>query len=56
METMAQIKAFRGLRFDTAKAGDMGSLTCPPYDIISEEQRKAYLEANPQRAVKSKPR
>ena len=50
MKTMAQIKAFRGLRFNTAKAGDIGSLTCPPYDIISEEQRKAYLEANaPQR-------
>lgn len=52
MKTMAQIKAFRGLRFNTAKAGDIGSLTCPPYDIISEEQRKAYLEANPHNVIR----
>lgn len=42
---MADIKAFKGLRF-TDKAGDISALTCPPYDIISEQQRLAYLEKN----------
>ncbi len=43
---MAQIKAFKGLRFNTTTAGDIKSLCCPPYDIISEEQRLAFLKAN----------
>ncbi len=43
---MAEIKAFRGLRFDCEKAGDIDKLVCPPYDIISEEQRQAYLSEN----------
>lgn len=43
---MAEIKAFQGLRFDTSKAGDIQELVCPPYDIISEEQRQAYLKQN----------
>lgn len=43
---MAQISAFKGLRFDTAKAGDIKSLCCPPYDIISEEQRLGFLSNN----------
>lgn len=42
---MAEIKAFRGLRY-TEKAGNIGDVCCPPYDIISTEQRKAYLDKN----------
>lgn len=42
---MADIKAFKGLRF-TQKAGEISELTCPPYDIISEQQRLAYLDKN----------
>ena len=38
---MAEIKAFRGLRF-TDKAGSTGEVCCPPYDIISPEQKKQY--------------
>lgn len=43
---MAEIRAFRALRFDTAVAGKIDELVCPPYDIISEEQRQAYLSEN----------
>ena len=43
---MAVIKPFRALRFDTEKAGSIETLVCPPYDIISEEQRLAYIEEN----------
>lgn len=43
---MAEVKGMKGLRFQTSKAGSIQELCCPPYDIISEEQRKAYLERN----------
>ncbi|MBQ2943095.1 MAG: DUF1015 domain-containing protein [Ruminococcus sp.] len=43
---MAQIKAFKGLRFDTNTAGCIKSICCPPYDIISEAQRLQYLAEN----------
>ncbi|MDR2932128.1 MAG: DUF1015 domain-containing protein [Oscillospiraceae bacterium] len=42
---MATIKPFGAMRF-TGKAGDMAQLVCPPYDIISDEERRAYLAAN----------
>ena len=43
---MAEIRAFKALRFDTEKAGAIEELVCPPYDIISEEQRQEYLCRN----------
>ena len=49
---MAEIKPFRALRFQEEKAGAIGALTCPPYDIISEEERKAFLAANPHNIIR----
>lgn len=48
---MAEIKAFKALRF-TQNAGQISELACPPYDIISEEQRKAYLEKNEHNVIR----
>ena len=48
---MAEIKPFRALRY-APDAGDPAELTCPPYDIISEEQRRAYLAENPHNVVR----
>lgn len=48
---MAEIKPFRALRF-TDKAGNIASLTCPPYDIISEEQRQKFLAENPYNIIR----
>lgn len=42
---MAEIRPFKALRF-TDKAGEISSLCCPPYDIISDEQRQSYLSEN----------
>ena len=42
---MAEIKAFKGLRY-TEKAGKISSLACPPYDIISNEQRQDFINKN----------
>lgn len=48
---MAEIRPFRALRF-TPKAGKIEELTCPPYDIISESQRLAYLKRNPHNIIR----
>lgn len=42
---MAIIKGFNGLRF-TEKAGDISSLICPPYDIISADERQKLIANN----------
>ena len=52
---MAELQPFRGLRY-TAKAGEIQTLTCPPYDIISEEQRQAYLAENPYNVIRPRAR
>ena len=48
---MATIKAFGALRF-TPQAGSLEELTCPPYDIISEEERAGYLARNPHNIIR----
>ncbi len=48
---MADIRPFGAWRF-TEQAGHIEELTCPPYDIISEEQRQAYLKANPHNIIR----
>lgn len=48
---MAEIRPFRALRF-TEKAGNIRELTCPPYDIIDESQRLAYLKRNPNNIIR----
>ncbi len=48
---MAHVIPYRALRY-TEKAGDLKALACPPYDIISEEQRKAYLSTNPHNIIR----
>lgn len=48
---MAVIKPFHGLRY-TQKAGAIETLVCPPYDIISDAQREAYLTQNPYNVIR----
>ena len=49
---MAEIKPFCAMRFNTEKAGDIGTLVCPPYDIISDKQREEYIKANPNNVIR----
>ena len=49
---MAQISAFKGLRFNTEVAGEISTLCCPPYDIISEQQRLGFLAENEQNIIR----
>lgn len=44
---MAQIRPFRALRY----AGPLDDLVAPPYDVISSEQRQAYLTSHPHNVV-----
>ena len=48
---MAEIRAFRGMRY-AQSAGDISQLCCPPYDIISEEERKAFLKQNEHNVIR----
>lgn len=49
---MAYIKAFKALRYNTQKAGEISTLCCPPYDIISEKQREEFLNLNPNNIIR----
>lgn len=40
---MATVKTFPALRF-TDKAGDIAANVCPPYDIVSPEERASYIK------------
>lgn len=42
---MAELRPFNALRF-TELAGPIEQVVCPPYDIISEQQRQDYLRRN----------
>lgn len=48
---MAVVLPFKGVRFGE-KAGNIEQLVCPPYDIISEEQRTAFLKTNPHNVIR----
>lgn len=48
---MAEIKAFKGLRY-TEKAGNIGDLCCPPYDIIDPQQHETLIRRNEHNLVR----
>lgn len=47
---MAEIKTIRALRF-TDKAGKLSDNVCPPYDIISDDERAALITKSPYNLV-----
>lgn len=48
---MAEIKAFKGMRY-TSAGGDLNTLVCPPYDIISDSERERYIKENPYNIIR----
>ena len=48
---LAQIVPFRGLRYNTEKAGKMADLITPPYDVIDDRQQKSYYK-NPYNIIR----
>lgn len=49
---MAEVKAFQGVRYNPEKAGSaMFDLVCPPYDVISPEAQKNYMQRSQYNAI-----
>ena len=48
---MSRVAPFRALRYDQAVAGRLDDLVAPPYDVIDEPSRRAYLEKSPNNIV-----
>lgn len=48
---MAQIRPFRGVRYNSAVVGDLRSVISPPYDIISPDQQTLLHLRHPYNAV-----
>ena len=44
---MADIQAFRGWRYDLAKAGSLGDLVAPPYDVIDSQSQDQLYDRSP---------
>ena len=49
---MADIAAFRGLRYDLSRGADPAMLLAPPYDVVSEAQRAALEAGAPHNVVR----
>jgi uncharacterized protein (DUF1015 family) len=48
---VADVRPFRAERYDEAVAGPLTNLVAPPYDVISDEQRRMYLARSPYNVV-----
>ena len=50
---MADIRAFHGIRYNASRFGrDVSNLVCPPYDVISTEERDALYARDPHNAIR----
>lgn len=49
---MATIKPFKGLRYNIEKVGGLEHVVTPPYDIISDEEQKAYYDKHPNNVIR----
>jgi uncharacterized protein (DUF1015 family) len=48
---VAELRPFAALRYDEERAGPLEALVAPPYDVLSEHERQAYLEKSPYNVV-----
>jgi uncharacterized protein (DUF1015 family) len=49
---LAEIKPFRGIRYNQAAIGDLSKVVCPPYDVISPQDRAYYHALHPKNFVR----
>jgi uncharacterized protein (DUF1015 family) len=49
---LAEISPFSGIRYNQEIVGDMASVICPPYDVISPEEQRAYYEKSEYNAIR----
>ena len=48
---MVDFRPFRGIRYDTAMAGPLSDLICPPYDVISPAAERELLDRSDCQAI-----
>jgi uncharacterized protein (DUF1015 family) len=49
---MADIRAFRGFRYDPARVGALADVVCPPYDVIDAALQQRLYQTSPYNAVR----
>jgi uncharacterized protein (DUF1015 family) len=49
---MADIRAFRGFRYDLGRAGALSDLVAPPYDVIDSALQQALHDRSPYNAIR----
>jgi uncharacterized protein (DUF1015 family) len=49
---MADIRAFRGFRYDLGRAGALSDLVAPPYDVIDPALQQALYDRSPHNAIR----
>ena len=48
---MANVRAFRGLRYNPAMVEDMGAVLCPPYDMVTPSIQQALMDRHPMNVI-----
>src|SRR5262245_28398880 len=49
---MADIRAFRAFRYDLGRAGALGDVVAPPYDVIDPALQQALYDRSPYNVVR----
>jgi uncharacterized protein (DUF1015 family) len=49
---VAEVRPFRGLRFNSQIVGDMSRVVCPPYDVISPKGQRELYQRSPYNVVR----
>ncbi|MBU2688612.1 MAG: DUF1015 domain-containing protein [Actinobacteria bacterium] len=49
---MAEVRPFRGTRYNPEAIGDLSLVVAPPYDVISDEGRDAFYNKHPYNVVR----
>jgi len=49
---LADVRPFRGVRYNTVAAGDLSTLLCPPFDVISEAERERLYAGSPYNVIR----
>jgi uncharacterized protein (DUF1015 family) len=49
---LAEVRPFRGLRYNREIVRDLGQVICPPYDVISPEQQNILYHRSPYNIVR----
>lgn len=49
---MATVRPFRGISYEPTRISDLAAVTCPPYDVISDDDRRRLYDRHPYNVVR----